>query len=348
MPAVATKAKVHSDYFPEKVLLEDRRKRSYSFVVPIYNDHYLAEAFCRELESAFIDYLQFPTIAEQVELIFVDDGSPIRGDLESLTLRFPFVRVVRLSRNFGHHIALSCGYRMAKGDVVGTLNVDMQDPPRELKVILDCMFENKYDIVIGVRKNRLGSLQEALTGRLFVTVINFLTSDNLPVDFSCTRVMSRRFIDAYNQFGEKCRWQPGLERWLGFSRGFVKIEHQERKVGKSSYNFKKRLALAMNSIISFSDMPLKIASVVGMSLAMMGIFLGVALIIQKIFFLDILPGFTSIASLMLFFSGMQLIFIGIVGIYLGRILVEVQNRPLYVIESTHNFKSAESANTETG
>ncbi len=337
MPALVVEPISGKKTSETQVTYLERRKRTYSLVVPIYNDAYLAEEFCREFDLAFKNYLDVHAIKEHVELIFVDDGSPVVGDLESLSLKYPFVRIIRLSRNFGHHIALTCGYKLAEGDIVGTLNVDMQDPPDQLGVLLDYMFSHNYDIVIGVRKNRTGSIQEAITSRLFVSILNLLTDDNIPVDFACSRVMSRRFINAYNKFTEKSRFLPGLEKWLGFKRGFAYIEQRPRKVGKSSYNFGRRFSMAMNSIISFSDLPLKIACVFGLGLAILGIALGVALIIEKIFFLDVLPGFTSLASLMLFFSGMQLIFIGVLGVYLGRILVEVQNRPLYVIESQHNF-----------
>jgi dolichol-phosphate mannosyltransferase len=312
--------------------------KSYSFVVPIYNDEYLAEEFCQNFDVVFRNFLKVDSIANRVELIFVDDGSPIcTGRLKAISENFPFVRSVRLSRNFGHHIALSCGYALASGDVIGTLNVDMQDPPDQLPLLIKSLIDEDLDIVIGVRRSRQDSFHKKLTSRLFIAVLNSLTNDSMPLDFACCRVMSRRFVSAYNQFTEKSRFLPGLERWLGFRRGFVTVEHRERKQGKSAYNYAKRVAMAINSIISFSDAPLRLAAYAGFVVAGFGLVLVVCIIIQKFFVLDILPGYTSLVALILVFCGSQLGFTGILGIYLGRVLVEVQNRPLYVIESKHNF-----------
>lgn len=321
-----------------------RLATTYSFVVPIYNDEYLAEDFCLEFQDAFRGFLGVNSIEKHVELIFVDDGSMVSaGQLQALSTKFPFVRSVRFSRNFGHHIALSCGYALASGDLVGTLNVDMQDPPDQLPVLIQALFDDELDIVIGLRRKRQDAFLKRITSRLFIATLNALTGDSMPADFACARVMSRRFISAYNQLTEKSRFLPGLERWLGFRRGFVTIEHRERGNGKSSYNFAKRAAMAINSVISFSDLPLRMAAIWGFFVAGLGLVLGLGIIVEKLLLLDILPGYTSLASLILFFSGNQLGFTGILGIYLGRVLVEVQNRPLYVIESQHNFADKHSS-----
>ena len=311
-----------------------------SFVVPIYNDGYLAESFCLNFESVFQNYIQLSDISDCVELIFVNDGS--RNDslekLIELSSRFNFVKVINLSRNFGQHIALSCGYQYASGQYIGMLNVDQQEPPSELPKLIEYLKNNNFDIVFGLADSRKTSFSNRFTSNLFNQLLNFLTRSNTPLNVTTARVMNRKFTDAYNSLSEKTRYLPGLETWLGFKHGYLPIIHTERVMGKSSYNLKKRLNMAIESILSFSDYPLRLITTFGFVISVIGFLVTIFLLIAKIFFIDFQPGFATTISLITFFAGIQILVIGVASLYIGRILKEVQNRPLYIVRDTYNFE----------
>ncbi len=311
----------------------------YSLIVPIYNDAFLAEDFISEFKIVFQNYLNKEEIKDDVELIFVSDGSTNNSilELKELANKNLFVKVIELSRNFGQHIALSCGYANARGEYVGMLNVDMQDPPSQIPLLLDYLKNNDVDIVYGSREYRHSSLMDKYTSKLFNILLNKLTGNNTPINVATIRIMNRKFVDAYNSLSEKSRYLPGLEAWLGFKSGYVSTLHQERKRGKSSYTFKKRILMAMDSIISFSDFPLKIIAGFGIVIAMIGFVLNAILIFSKLFFVQYQPGYTSTVSIIVFVGGIQILVTGLAALYIGRILKEVQNRPLYIIRNKFNF-----------
>jgi dolichol-phosphate mannosyltransferase len=311
-----------------------------SFVVPIYNDGYLAESFCLNFESVFQNYLQLSDISNEVELIFINDGS--KNDsmekLIELAPRFNFVKVINLSRNFGQHIALSCGYEYASGLYVGMLNVDQQEPPSELPKLIEYLKNKNFDIVFGLADTRKTSYLNRITSNVFNLLLNFLTRSKTPLNVTTARVMNRKFVDAYNSLSEKTRYLPGLETWLGFNHGYLPIIHTDRTVGKSSYNLKKRLNMAIESILSFSDYPLRLITTFGFIISVIGFLLTLFLLLAKIFFIDFQPGFASTISLITFFAGIQILVIGVASLYIGRILKEVQNRPLYIVRDTYNIE----------
>lgn len=311
----------------------------YSFVVPIYNDAYLAEEFCREYLQVFQQLLGTQDISDKVELIFVNDGSRDNSAevLAALAQRHSFTRVVNFSRNFGQHVALSCGYRYARGEYVGMLNVDAQEPPDQIPRLLTHIEQGDCDIVFGLRRQRAGPSSDSLTSRAFGFVLNKLTGYDIPLNIATLRVMRRRFVDAYNQLVESSRYLPGLESWLGFKRGYVEITHQPRRRGRSSYTFIRRLSMAADAVISFSDLPLKLTVLVGFVVVLFSFLLALALIIQKIFFVNIQLGYTSTICIIVFLGGVQLSVIGMASLYIGRVLREVQRRPLFVIRDTVNI-----------
>jgi dolichol-phosphate mannosyltransferase len=311
----------------------------YSFVSPIYNDAYLADEFCSEIERVLQKYLGRVKISDDIEIIFVSDGSSEDSMrmLLNLSQKKNFVKVIELSRNFGQHIAISCGYQHASGQYVGMLNVDMQDPPDQIPLLIDYMKQNDCDIVYGLRETRYSQWSDKISSFLFNLILNKLTGSDTPLNVSTLRLMNRKFLDTYNSLSEKSRYLPGLESWLGFRPGYVRIQHQKRKRGKSTYTFKKRWLMALDSIISFSDLPLKVISIIGILISLIGFLLILILIISKLFFINYQPGFTSTISIVVFIGGMQVLVIGLAGLYIGRILKEVQNRPLYVIKNKYNF-----------
>ncbi len=309
----------------------------YSFVVPIYNDGALARAFCVEMEKTFRGYLGHDDLARDLEVIFVDDGSANDSPalVKAVCDEFAFAKLVQLSRNFGQHIAVSAGYRAASGDYVGMINVDQEDPPSQLPLLLDAIRKGDVDIVGGRHQGRPVSLVNRVTSHLFVTTMNRLTGYDTPINATTMRVMTRRAVDLYNSLTEKSRYIPGLEGWLGMRYGWVSTRQQPRKAGKSSYNFRRRLRMAYSSIISFSDFPLRLAVKFGMLVAAAGILLGVLLIIQKLTTASVLLGYTSTFVMIVFLGGVQIAVTGVASLYIGRILAEVQHRPLFVVRETY-------------
>jgi len=309
----------------------------YSFVVPIYNDGALARAFCVEMARTFRGYLGHDDLARDLEVIFVDDGSANDSPalVKAVCDEFAFAKLVQLSRNFGQHIAVSAGYRAASGDYVGMINVDQEDPPSQLPLLLDVIRRGEVDIVGGRHQGRPVSLLNRVTSHLFVTTMNRLTGYDTPINATTMRVMTRRAVDLYNALTEKSRYIPGLEGWLGMRYGWVSTQQQPRQAGKSSYNFRRRLRMAYSSIISFSDFPLRLAVKFGMLVAAAGILLGLALIIQKLTTPSVLLGYTSTFVMIVFLGGVQIAVTGVASLYIGRILAEVQHRPLFVVRETY-------------
>ncbi len=299
----------------------------YSIVIAIYNDGYLASAMCEQVDRVFA------LISGEKELIFVNDGS-VDNSLLMLTdvaKAFNFVRVIELSRNFGQHSALACGFREAKGELIIRMNVDQQDPLTELPKLLKIMEEEDVDMVVGQYVIRRSPVTSIVSSFLYFRVFRFLTGLNVPVNTSAMRVMNRRFIDAYNNLTEKSRFPQGLDLWLGFRQRYVEIEHRERSDRHSSYTFIKRFNLAIEGILYFSDRPIRILTFFGFFIASLGFILGMVLVLNKLMWNQLLPGYTSLIVLGLVTFGIQLTSLGLIGLYVGRIFREVQNRPLYLV-----------------
>jgi dolichol-phosphate mannosyltransferase len=224
------------------------------------------------------------------------------------------------------------------GQFVGMLNVDMQEHPDQIPALLSQIEDTDCDIVFGIRRTRAGSTTDSLTSRFFGVILNKLTGYEVPLNIATLRVMNRRFLNAYNSLSESSRYLPGLESWLGFKRGYVEIKHGERSRGKSSYDFKRRLTMAAEAIISFSDLPLRITVVFGFGVVALSFMLAFLLAIQRLFLVNIQLGYTSTVCLIVFLAGVQMSVTGLGSLYIGRILREVQQRPLYVIRDTVNLE----------
>jgi len=287
-------------------------------------------------------YLDVSSLSDQVEVIFVNDGS--RNDsqlhLEQAASQFPFVTVIELSRNFGQHQAISAGYRQSRGEFVIGMNVDQQDPIDQVPVLLDMIVRNELDIVIGLRIGRHDDMPTSVTSHAFHYFLNLLTGTNAPLNMASLRVMRRRFVDAFNTLPETTPFIPGLEQWLGFKQGFVPIRQQPRIAGKSSYTLRKRFKMAWNAILSFSDLPMRVAAGIGAVVTVIGLILNAALVFRKLFFDSIQPGYTSTVSIIVLLSGLQILFLGLIAIYLGRVLTEVRGRPRYVVRSVKGAAAA--------
>ena len=316
-------------------------KIKYSFVVPIYNDGYLVSAFCTEFEKVFKKYLNTSLIENDVELIFVNDGSSdnsfelLKESVES----FKFVKVINLSRNFGQHIAILCGYKNSSGVIVGRLNADMQDPPYEIPKLLKYLGSNAdADMIVGLQERRKNRFIDILTSKMFFWLFNWLIGSSFPSNTSTLRVMNRKYVNSLLEAKDKTPFLQGLEHWVGFNVKYIKTEHRQRCDSKSSYNFSKRVKLAFNAAVSFSDRPLKLTVLTGFLSCLISLISFVYLVTSKLLWPDVQPGYTSTICILLFFFGIQITVTGLCGIYIGKILLHVQNRPLYYIKSKINFE----------
>ena len=313
----------------------------YSFVVPIYRDAALAADFCGAFEATFQSYLGIDRIADQVELIFVnDDGTAETTDELVLACnRFSFAKMIELNRNFGQHIALSCGYRHATGELVGMLNVDQEDPPSEIPRLIDALESGDAEMAISLRRQGRIPTGRRLTSRLFNWVLNKATGYSVPLNVGTLRVMKRPTVERLNDLPERSRFLPGLESWFGFRTTYVETNQQPRQGGRSSYRPVRRLRMAFEAIISFSDLPLRFVVLLGALVSAIGFVLALFLVISQILFTDYQPGYPSTVAAIVFVGGVQIAVIGLASLYIGRILTEVQRRPLYVVRKTYKLEA---------
>lgn len=296
-----------------------------SVIVPLYNEEEIVEKTFSVLEQelAEIDH----------ELIFVNDGSTdrTREILESLLPQAPQNRLINFSRNFGHQAAFSAGLRHARGRAVVIIDGDLQDPPALIHDMLK-KWEEGYQVVYAQRKKRKGeTFFKKASAHAFYKILHALTSIDIPMDTGDFRLMDRVVVDQLNALPERNRFLRGLVCWVGFKRIGILYDRKERTAGKSKYPLRKMLRLAMDGITSFSTTPLKISFLTGMLATIVAFGLFVWSVLEK--FLNpvtTVPGWASLITAIVFFGGIQLMSIGILGEYIGRIYEEVKQRPLYI------------------
>lgn len=277
---------------------------------------------------------------ETWEVIFVNDGSADHS-LEILTelhARDGRIRVLNFSRNFGHQIAITAGFDYADGDAVIVMDADLQDPPEVLLRMIERWREG-YDVAYAVRTKREGETRFKLwTASAFYRLIRNIADVDIPLDAGDFRLMDRKVVLAMRRLREKSRFMRGLSSWVGFKQIAVEYERAARYAGETKYPFRKMLRLANNAITSFSHVPLQLAMYTGFFFAGLSGFGILIAIILRLIGHDILTGQATTLVSVLFLGGVQLIFLGIIGEYLGRIYDEVKNRPLYIIADAYGFE----------
>ena len=273
------------------------------------------------------------------EFIFIDDGSR-DGTAEILRKAAAAdkrVRVLRFARNFGQQIAVTAGIEVASGDVVVLMDADLQDPP-EVVADMIARWRDGYDVVYGTRSSRKAdSLGKRATAWMFYSTMNRLSEVPIPADTGDFRLMSRRVVNVLRQMPERHRFIRGMVSWVGFQQTSIQYERPERFAGSTKYPLRKMLRFAMDGILSFSIRPLQISIALGMaaaSLALVGI---VYALFMRIFTNTWVEGWTALMLAVLFMGGVQLLCLGILGEYVGRIYSEVKRRPLYVVDETLGF-----------
>ena len=308
-------------------------KPRYSIIVPVYNEEGVLPELYRRLTGA-MDKLDEP-----YEVVLVNDGSKDRSPeiMRDLHRKDPRYKLVNFSRNFGHQVAISAGMDYASGDAVVIIDADLQDPP---EVILDLIAKWKegYEVVYAVRAKRKGeSFFKSFTASLFYRIIYRITDVDMPVDAGDFRLMGRKVVETMRTMREKHRFMRGLSSWVGFKQTGVEYVREERFAGATHYPFRKMLRLALDGITSFSYFPLQLATYLGFITAGLSL-LGIILVIfLRLYGHNALYGQATTLVMVLFLGGVQLIFLGIIGEYLGRIYDEVKGRPLYIVSDAVGF-----------
>jgi dolichol-phosphate mannosyltransferase len=306
---------------------------TYSLVIPAYNE----EGALAELAARLGEVMD--ALDGDAETILVDDGS--RDRTYELMLeaaeRDPRIRAVRLSRNFGHQIALTAGVDLAAGDAVIVMDADLQDPP-EVVLELAQRWREGYDVVYAVREAREGETRfKRSTAAWFYRAFNRISTVQVPVDVGDFRLVDRRALDVFNQMRESNRFVRGMFSWIGLRQTGLTYTRQERFAGETKYPLRKMLRFATTGVISFSSAPLRAALNLGFVVSAVSFAFGVWSIIVKVTALYDVPGWTSIVVVTTFIGGVQLMVLGVIGEYIGDIHDEVKRRPLYVIGELDNF-----------
>lgn len=307
-----------------------------SVVLPIYNEEQGLKSFIKTLQS------ELDKCTEEVEIIFVNDGSKdnsfsIIRDLCEANNNYKFIN---LSRNFGHQIAVSAGIDYAKGDKVILIDSDGQDPPEVIHQMLDKMNEG-FDVVYAQRIKRSDeSFMKKITAKFFYKFLNRITSIEIPVDTGDFRVMNRKVVDSLKRMPEKQRYLRGQIAWLGYNQTSVSYERLGRNAGETGYTYRKMINLAIDAITSFSNWPLRLATLSGFVCAFLGFILILYTLYAKFILKVYEPGWPSLMISIVFLGGIQLLGIGMIGEYIGRINDNVKNRPLYLIAETNIEKGA--------
>jgi glycosyltransferase involved in cell wall biosynthesis len=282
------------------------------------------------------------------ELVLVDDGSQdsslavAKAELQ----RRPQLQgiVISLSRNFGKEAALTAGLEAAQGDVVVPLDADLQDPPELIGPMLE-QWRQGFDVVYAVRRRRAGdSRTKRLTAFGFYRLMGRLSSTPIPADTGDFRLMDRCVVEALGQLPERSRFMKGLFAWVGFRQTAIGYERDARAKGKSGWNYWKLWNFALDGITSFSRVPLQVLSAGGLLVACLALFYGVWMVLRTLLFGIDLPGYASLMTAVLFLGGVQLLGLGVLGEYLGRVFEEVKRRPLYLVrerwqQTTHRMET---------
>lgn len=298
-----------------------------SVVAPAYNEADTLPVFLARLVPVLEE------TGESWEAIIVDDGSvdATWAAVEQAAQADVRVRGIRLSRNFGHQLALTAGMTVATGDQVITLDSDLQHPPEVIPALLAAARDG-YDVVYAVRSAQdAAGFWKRFTAHVFYRLLNRLSSLELPEGAADYRLMSRRVVDVLLEMPERHRFLRGLVRWAGYEQSFVEYHRSPREAGETKYTARRMVLFAWDAVVSFSSFPLRIASVVGVCVSVLGWLYLIYVLATKIFTDRAVPGWTSVTAAVLLLGGAQLVFLGILGQYIGRMYDDVKRRPLFLI-----------------
>lgn len=312
-----------------------------SLVVPVHNEVGTVGLFL----GRAVPVLQGLGRGFSYEIVFVDDGSTDATLAELLAAREanPRIRIVALSRNFGKDIALAAGLAHATGEAVIPIDVDLQDPPEVIPNLV-AKWREGFDVVNARRADRSSdSWMKRTTARSFYRIFNQMADRPILEDVGDFRLLSRRVVDVVNQFPERARFMKGLFSWVGFSHATIDYQRDQRAAGETKWRYWKLWNFAVDGITSFTTVPLRIWSYFGAAVALVAFLFAAFLVVRTLMFGIDTPGYASLMVVVLFFGGLNLLSLGVIGEYLGRTYTEVKGRPLYIVDKTFGFESPLSA-----
>lgn len=317
----------------------DGPKKTVSILVPCYNEEDVLPETLPQLLSLACDRLDY-----DFEYILIDDGSTDRTlqvlkDAASDDAR---IKIISFSRNFGHQVAVCAGIDAATGDAIGLIDADLQDPP---EVLLDMLskWEEGYDVVYGVRQNRDGESQfKLLSAKFFYRTLRYLSEVPIPLDAGDFRIIDKRVAEQLRHMKERHKFVRGMVSWVGFDQYPLHYDRQKRVAGVTKYPFAKMLKFAVDGIFSFSTKPLQAATTLGLCAALFALIAMLYALTMRVLTSNWVEGWTALMIAVLFLGGVQLISLGIIGEYLGRIYEEAKNRPLYIVRERIGFLKSDA------
>lgn len=313
---------------------------SVEIIVPVFNEQEVLPLF----EQRITAVMEGCDVVWQV--LFVDDGSSddsvsVMREIRRRDGRFG---CLQLSRNFGKEYALTAGLDYAAADAVVVIDVDLQDPPELIPQMIEA-WRDGYDVVYATRKQRHGeTLTKKMTANWFYRIINMMSKIEIPKDTGDYRLMSKKAHRAVNTLRERNRFMKGLFAWVGFKQKQLLFEREARQAGETKWNYNKLWRFALDGITSFSYLPLRFATWIGMGVAIFAFFYGLVIIAKTLILGNDVPGYPSLMTVILFLGGIQLTALGIIGEYLGRMFNESKQRPLYLIDEYLPAKNRQGDN----
>jgi dolichol-phosphate mannosyltransferase len=306
---------------------DEKARLLISVIIPVYNEEQTIKEFITRIQNVWKRMLC------DYELIFVDDGSKdrTREILKREKSTDQNIKIISFTRNFGHQVAISAGLDHCRGDAVVVIDADLQDPP-ELIPDLISEWKKGNDIVHARRRKRAGeSSFKRWSAAGFYRLLKLISETEIPADVGDFRLLSKRAVNDFKQLRERHRYVRGLVAWLGYSQGFVEYDRDQRYSGETKYSLWKMLRFSIDGISSFSVLPLRMASICGITCALSGAIYTIYALYIKLVKHEAVVGWTSIIIAVLFVGGIQLLCLGIIGEYIGILYDEIKNRPLYLI-----------------
>lgn len=308
-----------------------------SVIIPCFNEEAVIHETSSHLAAALVDDARF-----QFEFIYIDDGSRdrTRALLDELAATDRRIKLIAFSRNFGHQPAVSAGLKLCRGDLAVIIDADLQDPPEVVPQMIELLLTSGSNVVYGVRKKRQGeTIFKRVTAKIFYSFLNSLSEYRLPVNTGDFRVIDRKIIDAFNALPENNKYIRGLISWIGFKQTPFYYERHPRFAGATKYSLNRMVRFAATAIFYFSKKPLQLATSIGFISVVAGFLLFVWILSNKLMNPRYLvTGWTSVILAIIFFGGVQLLTIGILGQYIGSLFDEVKKRPEYIIAQTRNLE----------
>ena len=323
---------------------DSTRELRYSIVIPVHNEEESLGALFEGLRDAL------DGLGEPAEVIMVDDGSrdssyALMVDLNRQDARF---KAVGLSRNFGHQMAITAGLDVAAGDAVIIMDADLQHPPEAIEDLV-AKWRQGFDVVYGVRHERTGEpWVKRITARVFYRLLGSIGETQMPPHAGDFRLVDRRALEAFRALRESNRYVRGMFSWIGFRQVGVPYQGVERRAGKTKYSFARMLKLGVDGILSFSTAPLRLVLHLGMLVSLLSLGLFIYALVSKVTGGASLPGWASLLAVTAFLGGIQLLTLGTVGLYVGRIYEEVKARPLYLVRETCGIESPSPLGMDAG